>query len=214
MRRLLALWQSLSVGDKTIFGVLAAAIAKGAFDLGRLLWFYATQNPINWDTLVYLTIGRGILNGIKPYVGLYEMKPPGIFLISALSLALTGDPRFGLWLQMIGHVLTVALIGWGTWKLSHGAVARHRLMLTLAGMAFGFVVALYAESRHIAFQSEGFGFVFALLYVVAIALPGRMTLLRTLTAALGIVGSLGMKEPFVFAALAAGLVLSDHDKPL
>ena len=36
------------------------------------------------------TIGHGILKGLVPYRDLYETKPPGIFLVSALSYLVTG----------------------------------------------------------------------------------------------------------------------------
>jgi len=38
-----------------------------------------------WDSPAYYAVGRGILNGIAPWSGLLEIKPPGIFLVSAIS---------------------------------------------------------------------------------------------------------------------------------
>lgn len=206
-------WRSFFVEQKVVALLLIAAILKGTWDLGRLAWFYLVHHPINWDTLVYLTIGRGILNGLKPYTGLYEMKPPGIFLISALSLAITGDETFGLWLQVMLQCLIPLLFAWAAWKMFASAGSNERIFAVAAAVAFGLAVSLYAESRSLAFQSEGFGFFFALVFVIAIALPGGMTRMRTAAAAIGILGSVGMKEPFLLSGLAAALVLQDGSEP-
>lgn len=205
-------WRLFFAEQKLIALLLGAAAIKGVFDLGRLIWFYIVHQPINWDTLVYLTIGRGILNGMKPYTGLYEMKPPGIFLISALSLAVTGDEVFGLWLQIIIQIVIPILFAWAAWKISTESSPTFRTFALIAGAAFGLIISLYAESRSIAFQSEGFGFFFALLFVVAIALRGEMTRTRMIIAAIGILGSVGMKEPFILSAIAAALVLQDNNE--
>lgn len=45
------------------------------------------------DVLLYFAAGRGILNGLSPYIDIFETKPPGMFLLSALSLRVTGDER-------------------------------------------------------------------------------------------------------------------------
>lgn len=60
----------------------------------------------NYDTQLYLTVGRGILNGLKPYVEMYENKPPLIFLLSALSLKLTNDTTIGNLFELICLIIT------------------------------------------------------------------------------------------------------------
>ena len=52
---------------------------------------YELKGPLTWDSPIYLALGRGITNGFKPYIDLFETKPPGIFLISALSFYLFDD---------------------------------------------------------------------------------------------------------------------------
>ncbi|MBT4240959.1 hypothetical protein HOD71_03625 [Candidatus Peribacteria bacterium] len=200
------------IENKLIATLISLAAFKGVFDLGRLIYFYIIHKPINWDTLIYLTIGRGILNGIKPYSGLYEMKPPGIFLISALSLRVTGNETFGIYMQIAFQVLIPLLISWAAWKITIKKPSSFRIFSVMSGMVFGLIVSLYAESRHIAFQSEGFGFFFALLYVISIAFIGRMTILRTVIASVGILGCIGMKEPFFLSVIAVALILQDEDE--
>ena len=48
---------------------------------------------ISGDLNLYFSVGRGLLNHLQPYADLFEDKPPGIFFLSALSLALTGDNK-------------------------------------------------------------------------------------------------------------------------
>ncbi len=210
LRNALRQWNT---AEKWSLILLAVTLIKGMTNLLRLAWIYLAYQPINWDTMVYLSIGRGILNGLKPYTGLYEMKPPGIFLISALSLAVTDNEVFGLILQWVTHLLLPLLCGWTAWKLARNEEKQERALIVLTALAFGLIISLYAEYRGMAFQSEGFGFFFALLYVLAIAQRGRMTALSTIIAVIGIVGSVGMKEPFLLSAAASALVLRDADKP-
>ena len=55
--------------------------------LGRL--GYELMEIANWDTGMYYAIGKGLSHGIQPYAGLYENKPPMIFLLSAISYKIT-----------------------------------------------------------------------------------------------------------------------------
>lgn len=211
MQRILEALRQFFAQQKWIAWLLSASIIKGFADLGRLIWFYLANNPINWDSMVYLTIGRGILNGMLPYTGLYEQKPPGIFLISALSLFMTDDERFGLWIQVILQLAIPVMFAWAAYAIVKKTAEQWATFALLSGLAFGLTVSLYAESRSIAFQTEGFGIFFALIYIISIVLPGRMTLVRTLVAALGILGAVGMKEPFLLSVIAAALVLREEE---
>src|SRR3989344_2498866 len=83
--------------------VMMACIALGMQMVERLI--YELRMPFTWDTTLYIAVGRGILNGLTPYADLYENKPPGIFLMSALSLWLTGG-------RVLGSVFqTIAIVG-------------------------------------------------------------------------------------------------------
>jgi hypothetical protein len=67
---------------------------------------YELSGPFTWDTHIYLTVGRGLLNGLKPYVDLFETKPPGIFFLSAFSLLVSGGLLICNILQAIVLVVT------------------------------------------------------------------------------------------------------------
>ena len=46
---------------------------------------YELHHAYTADAPQYWAIGRGILNGLMPYTNMYENKPLGIFLLSAIS---------------------------------------------------------------------------------------------------------------------------------
>lgn len=167
---------------------------------------YEWQGPFTADSPIYWAVGRGILNGLTPYRDLFETKPPGMFLVSALSLWLTGGLRLAAWLQTAALVtIPVAMVGGA---LSHHARRTAAGRALLAG-CLGLLLALYTAERAGEFQVESFGAAFGCL-----AVWGMM---RTLahrsagTAALlvaGFVGAIGMKEPFALTLVACGLVLA------
>ncbi|KPL78431.1 hypothetical protein ADN00_06830 [Ornatilinea apprima] len=49
------------------------------------------------DSAIFQYAGRGILQGQLPYRDLYDHKPPAIFYLDALGLALGGGSRWGIW---------------------------------------------------------------------------------------------------------------------
>ena len=80
---------------RLLFMVLGALLFAAFFLVPALVksWYclrtelnaaYSVDDPLYW------AVGRGILNGLKPYIDLFENKPPGIFWLSALSMKLTG----------------------------------------------------------------------------------------------------------------------------
>src|SRR5262249_53570701 len=77
------------VANGVVFALLVLASAKVCVDLYGALVLEA-QGFLSPDVLIYLTIGKGMLNGLHVYRDLFESKPPGIFLLSAISLRLGG----------------------------------------------------------------------------------------------------------------------------
>ncbi len=59
------------------------------------------HSGLSGDASIFMTVGRGILNDLTPYQDLFETKPPGIFLIYALSLH---------WFDGIGLLRLIMLI--------------------------------------------------------------------------------------------------------
>jgi hypothetical protein len=79
-----------------------------------LVAFLGFDHLMDVDTAVFLVVGRGALHGQLPYVGLWDNKPPGIYLISVLAnLFDRSDPTLSLRVMSALSVAgTAALLGW------------------------------------------------------------------------------------------------------
>ncbi|WKZ40733.1 MAG: glycosyltransferase family 39 protein [Anaerolineales bacterium] len=63
------------------------------------------------DSGVFLYFGWRILNGELPYRDIWDHKPPVIFYINALGLALTDNSRWGVWIIELVALSIAAWIG-------------------------------------------------------------------------------------------------------
>lgn len=188
--------------------MLISAVAwKIAWDLALRLW-YEFQGRYNGDSGLYWTIGRGILNGLVPYRDLFENKPPGIFLISALSLFMTGDTRLGFDLQALAiagfpFVFVFFVLEWPI------RCARYRwAAFMMFSFVLGSIFGLYTAVQSGAFQVESFGAVFGSVYALILALRGATMRMRDIFfAAICLLCSIGMKEPFLLTNFVVCVVL-------
>lgn len=88
---------------------LLVCVASGVVAAGLLLPGLLT-GP-NFDASVFLLIGERLLEGSRPYVDLWDHKPPGIYFIDAALLA-TGGRIVGAWPAIwIGSVAAHAVLG-------------------------------------------------------------------------------------------------------
>ncbi len=196
--------------------VFAIAGLWGMYDLYHRL-LYESQGPITWDTTVYLGVGRGILNGLIPYRDLFDIKPPGIYLLSAASLWLTGGAAFGSIMEVIAIAGTcVSLVILRLMWMSHRDIRNCYVLFTLClSLLFGIAIALYAAERSGEFQVESFGAFFLIVYLIVIAdlkNANKWTWIRIAFASLFLLFSIGMKEPFLFVSMGCALLLC-ADKP-
>ena len=170
---------------------------------------YELQGPLNADSTLYLGVGRGILNGLIPYIDLFETKPPGVFLLSSLSLWLTK----GTMLISVLQIISIAIIPISLLLIARNISKNNNKNLGLLSQVItvllGLVWALYMGERSGEFQVESFGSMFATLYLVTITLDDKkhMSVRRTVTAGLLLMCAIGMKEPFVLTALASVLLI-------
>ena len=74
------------------------------------------------DSGVFLYIGWRILNGELPYLKIWDHKPPLIFYLNALGLALTNNSRWGVWLLEYVGVILAAWIGFKLIKRAMGSL--------------------------------------------------------------------------------------------
>ena len=158
-----------------------------------------------WDAPIYYAVGRGIVNGIAPWSGLWEIKPPGIFLVSAISFKFFDSHIFTYYFQVFVLLLTAAVP-----IVAYFLLSSHRSILKFAlSLLAGLLLALYSSERSGEFQVESFGAAFACIAVFAMAMPEfeKRKKLWIPVAAIGILGACGFKEPFLFPLFGVSLIL-------
>ncbi len=175
---------------------------------------YEWSGAYTIDSTIYWAVGRGIVNGLVPYRDLFETKPPGIFLLSALSFAFTDGPRLCFVFQAL--VLALLPIVIVLPFLLRSKQERHieSSLSLLVVMVFATALTLYAALVSGEFQVESFGALFACGYVsLAWLLKERVTRLRTIAAGICFFGAIFFKEPFFLAMIVGGLLFcqSLHD---
>lgn len=195
--------------DRALAVLLALAALAALYTLADHLAVPWREGRYGGDMGNYFTLGRGILNGLVPYRDLFETKPPGIFWLAALSLWLTGGDNLYLGAQavaVVGVPLALVLLAF---RESHHRQWPWRLNVCLFAWVAGVALALYMLRRGNGYQTESYGAFFAVLYLVAVTWDReRMSHVRTVLAAIYLLGSFGMKEPFLIAALASALLVA------
>lgn len=173
------------------------------------------SGPFSHDSLVFAAVGRGILNGLTLYHDLLEVKPPGIFVLSALSLWLTNS--FAL-IHILNMCIVFAIpltVVWASLQHERRRRAWGSLPLALAAFIAGGLFSFYAFSISGGYQVETFAMLGGLLYVTAIDHPeGAFSWWRVGLAGLGMFIAVVFKEPFFFALVASALFLAPHPRTL
>lgn len=209
----------LSVPAKTLSrgGCLLLLLVAVPAVLGHLARQFVLDSggAFNVDSPVFWTVGRGLAGGLQPYRDLYEVKPPGIFLVGALSYRLTGGMGLGHFLYAVAVLLPTALYA----LFSIRSFRRHALpdRLLFAGLTVAFVGLVSLTTAHLAlgFFVEPFGLAFVALYGLLVGLWTPTSGWRWLAAAaFALFGAVGFKEPFVLVALAVAAIHASKPRDL
>lgn len=188
-------------------GLIAVASGVLIFSLARHFLF-ELNGAFNDDTPVYWAVGRGMVNGLRIYTDLLEIKPPGIFLVGALSYALTDTMIIGHLIQGLVIVLLPLTVIVPFLRLSPGSMTVRWLSTLALVIGFGGCLALYSALRSGAFQTESFGAVFACAYAGTIfLLRERRSRMLTVLSGFFFFGGILFKEPFAIGMVAAGLLV-------
>jgi len=167
---------------------------------------YELAGVYTWDTTIYWAVGRGIVNGIAPYGGLFDIKPPGIFLLSAISFRIFDSPVFTHYFQVFVLLLTAAIP-----TIAYFYLSNYRSIIKLAfSLLAGLILSLYSAERSGEVQIESFGAAFACVAVLAMAMPNKKISLPLTI--IGILGACGFKEPFLFPLLGVSLIFCNDIK--
>ncbi len=179
------------------------------------LFVFELSGAWNSDSSVYFAMGRGIVNGFLPYRDLFEIKPPGIFLVSALSYFLGGNMTLGHVLQGVAILLVPLSILYPVWIWTKTMPPLRRWVIVLASCVFGLLLAVYNDLEAGWFQTESFGACFAAFAVMLIACDdGKISRMRVVLTALFLLAAVSFKEPFILAPFAAALLFSTHPRDL
>lgn len=192
-----------------LFASLKEAIARLSYELEEI---------INYDDTLYYNVGKGMASGLVPYSGMYENKPPMIFLLAFISYKLTG----GFYLCNICSFLAflsmlILPLAYGILKVIRGHKDLLYSGLTMIYlMSFSLFLMMYAEDRSAEVQVEAFGassliFYFAFLDLVDSKKARWYSPLVILSGVfLGI--SVMFKEPFLLVGVFSSLFFIRNKK--
>ncbi len=189
-----------------------AAAGKGLMELGRIIALEA-QGPLDADSAIYFTIGRTMLNGFTLYKDFFDVQPPGIYLLTAASLLVTNDERLATGFVVFIITALPILFAWFALRESRSSNWYFRVVLTLFALTLGILLTLYLEERAPTVETQLFGSFFGILFVITvIRYPDRFDWKRSVLGSLLLLGSIGMKEPFLLTNLAAALLLARNKR--
>lgn len=200
------------LSPRAIIGILIAANAVLLVVLTLQIgerFLYEVSGAFNGDSPIYWTVGRGLVNGLTLYRDLFDIKPPGIFLVSALSYAVTDSMRLGHLIQGLVIALLPLTMLLPIFLMQKQQNTSSRLFGFLMALAFIGSMTMYVAFSSGEFQTESFGVLFACAYTgTALMLRDRQSRLLTIIAGIFFFGCILFKEPFLISAIAAGLLLS------
>lgn len=189
-----------------IWALLAAILVSG---LGILCyaWFQVSSGYLHGDALIFQTVGRGMLHGARPYVDLFETKPPGVFLLHALSWKLFGSQFF---VSLVLAVLLVSLpirILLPSLDIIVDRPGSDRKILSLLTLLFGTTITLYIINQAGGGLAESFGAYFGVLFL-SMLITHRPSVGRSLFLGGLLLLAVGFKEPFLLSITAGAILLS------
>lgn len=191
----------------------ACVLAKSAFDLGFVL-LLQLQGGIERDSLLYFTVGRGILNGLTPWVDIFESKPPVMFLLAAGSLLVAGNEIPLLILQVLVLLALPLLTASVAWMASKNRPALERWTVTLVGTIAALHLTLYLEEHAGGIQTESFGTLTAALYGYLLLRWQTFSWKRIAALSTLLLLTIELKEPFLIVIVAIALLAADTPRRL
>lgn len=198
-----------------LLGFVALTICWCLFLLGARVLYLLDYDAYHGDAAFYFTIGKSILNGLIPYRDIFDPKPPGVFILSALSFWLLNSHMLGNFLSIPMLLSVPVILVRFLWRRSVDLPALDRAIVVGVSIVAGSVLALWSSIQAGVWQPESFGNFFGFLFILLfVGHRHRMTLWSTLAAALCVLLAMGSKEPFFLTLFAASIVIDQHPKSL
>lgn len=201
--------------QKLGFILLVAAILIAAAGLISRAWYEVSSGVLHSDAQIFQTVARGMLHGLTPYADLFETKPPGIFLVHAVSLKLFGSQFLVKLLQAIVLLGIPVLVAIPAITIAQDRSAAQRRLISLTSILFGLLLALFAANQAGEGLTESYGAFFAIMALAIIA-SGKWKVENgkrwkgIFILGLLMLFSVGLKEPFLLIILA-GVILLQKD---
>ena len=193
-----------------------------AFFIFKDIFSYELNHAYTADSPLYWSVGRGILNGLKPYADMYENKPIGIFLISAISFALTNGTVLCnivscLAAMMVALIPAAVLLS--VFKRTNVNDEIRKTAVLLSILMSGLLIAVYSEVRSGGFQVEAIGAGISVLFIALVAKSAhtesrKKRFVLTALAAIALSCSVLIKEPFLIVSVFGALLFIDNLKQL
>lgn len=119
------------------------------------------------DSGMYAYVASRVVRGDTPYLSAWEHKPPGIFFVDALGLALAGGTRWGIWLAEFVFLLAAAVAGFHALRGRFGkGAALAASLIWLAGLSLVLEGGNFTEEL-----SLPFSFISLLLFGMTLKRP-------------------------------------------
>lgn len=196
------------------WAVCAAAVLRVVFLWAQEVALFLHPHAFVLDAQMYWTVGRATLEGYVPYQDVFEIKPPGAFVISAVSFALFKNAYLGNVLGALSLLAPVVLLVLAARGHTLQRTVGERATLMAFAIFGGLVLSTFIAVKGHPWQTEVFGALFAAVYVASLDWPYRRTRLRTVLATAGLLGAIACKEPFVFACFGAAVLSAKHPRDL
>jgi|TARA_Y100000310_G_scaffold175693_1_gene175789 hypothetical protein len=187
--------------------LLIAAILVAAVGLLSRVWYELSSGVLHGDAQIFQTVARGMLNGLTPYADLFETKPPGIFLLHALSLKLFGNQFLVKLLQAIALLGIPILVVVPSITFVQDRTSVQRRIISLTSILFGLLLALYTANQAGEGLTESYGAFFAITFFIVLITHHKSRISRSIILGILMLLSVGLKEPFLLIILAGVLLL-------
>jgi hypothetical protein len=185
-------------------GVAAAAVLT-ALSVAVLIPNHPAGRDPAEDAGVFYYAAQRLLDGGTPYRDLWDHKPPGVYFVDAVGLALGRE--LGVWLVQIAFLVAAALLGYRALRREFGSAPA--LVGSLAWLfALPRLFLEYGNTSFVEFYALPFQFGALLLFVETRALTAVRAIAIGLLAGAAVV----LKPTLLGIWLAIGLVVLFRDR--
>lgn len=162
------------------------------------------------DVAIFAAVGKAVAHGQTLYSGIFDSKPPGIYLVSALSQIVMGNIVLASFMTAAAIVALFALLTIVLFKTTSKVTWIYSPAL---GVAISSLIILYTSVRVGQLGHDAFAIIFSFLYAMVV-MRERWNRLSLFLAALCIAGAVFFREPYIVTIFAVALLAGRSWKDL